>query len=354
MRLAGLAILALLTSACVARPDNVPASPQGAPIEIGLIDGLGAALIAEGLSNPTHVSFRPGDGAVTVCDSANGRVLLIGSDGKPTEYLAGFPTEYWKKLSPTDNLYKIGPLFALWLNGRDLVVGDGGLPDGAETVNLYTGPGEGASPASRTNAIGPTSDPRVETDLGEGNYVGPAIGPDGTIYVAAHGNDAKSWIAAVDIKAGTLRTLFSSDEGGVPTNAPMQCLIVRGNLLVLYAGAGGKSESLAVEWDLKTFKPVNRWALPGITDAMGIAPIPGRDDEYVVTDNNWDLRGVNPGRLARVSLKPGSEAAVQIIADRVMGPVHCAFGPDGRLYVTCLGEMFDTNKGQLLAITGIR
>ena len=35
-----------------------------------------------------------------------------------------------------------------------------------------------------------------------------------------------------------------------------------------------------------------------------------------------------------------------------MGPVACAFGPDRRLYVAELGEMFDQGKGRIVAISG--
>ncbi len=59
------------------------------------------------------------------------------------------------------------------------------------------------------------------------------------------------------------------------------------------------------------------------------------------------------GHIARVKLAAGSDTAdVTVIATKVPGPVACAFGPDCRLYVTALGEMFDTDKGFLMAIGG--
>jgi hypothetical protein len=181
------------------------------------------------------------------------------------------------------------------------------------------------------------------------------LGDDGnTIYAASHGDDTKSWIVAIDVKARTLRTLFSSDELGIGLNAPMQCLLVRDHLLVLYAGAGGVEDGMVVEYDLETRKVVDQWKLPGVVDPMGIAPIPGKVDEYIVTDNNWDLKSVKNGRLFRVRLEPRRGAEVEVIADQVKGPVHCAFGLDRRLYVTCLGEMYDQDKGMVLAISGIK
>jgi hypothetical protein len=64
---------------------------------------------------------------------------------------------------------------------------------------------------------------------------------------------------------------------------------------------------------------------------------------------------VKPGRLARVSLPPKSEEAkVRVIADNLQGPVSCAFGPDGDLYIAQLGAEFDKDKGQVIAVSGIK
>ena len=122
---------------------------------------------------------------------------------------------------------------------------------------------------------------------------------------------------------------------------------------VLYSGAGGKADGTVVLWDAKTKKPKARWTLPGIIDPMGMANIPGTKD-FVVVDNNWGLEKVNPGRLARITLGDGGGAAtVTMIGAKLMGPTSCAFGPDGKLYVSLLGPEFDANKGSVVAINGI-
>lgn len=344
-----LACLGILLIGCATSQARRDVVPDLRPLEIGLKGELRAWVVAEGLCNPSHVSFNPNGGALVICDSGHGRILKI--DRQTTVLRDGFATEYWKKISVTENFYKIGPLFALWVDAEKLAIGDGGLADGKESVFFFK---DGAGRGS-TNALPPTSDPPRATDPGEGNFVGPVLADDGnTIYAASHGDDTKSWIVAIDVKARTLRTLFSSDEAGVAVNAPMQCLLVRGNLLVLYSGAGGVEDGLVVEYDLETFKPVDQWKLPGIVDPMSIAPIPGKVDEYVVTDNNWDLRSVKSGKLARVKLTPRRGAEIEVIADQVKGPVYCAFGLDRRLYVTSLGEMYDQDKGMVIAISGIK
>ncbi|MBX3473721.1 MAG: hypothetical protein KF754_05010 [Planctomycetes bacterium] len=347
MRTKLIPLAALALAGCVANAPQKTIAPDLGPVDVGAVEQLKTTLIARNLSNPTHVSFRPGDGALTVCDSANGRVLVI--DGKTSILRDGMQTEYWKKISPTENYYKIGPLFCLWLGESNYAVGDGGGADGSEVVIFNSGKN-----AFWTNSLAPTQ-PDNKLDLGEGNFVGPVLSKDGkTIYAASHGNDAKSWIVSIDVQTRKLEHFLSSDEAGVEVNAPMQCLIVRGRLLVLYSGAGGKDDSRVVEYDMKSKRPVDQWALPGLVDAMGIAPIPGRPDEYAVVDNNWDLTSVKKGKLARVKLAPGKAAEIKVLADKLRGPVHCAFGPDGRLYVACLGEMFDGNQGEVIAIEGIK
>lgn len=346
MRTKLIPLAALVLAGCVVNTPQKTVAPDLGPVDVGAAEPLKTTLIARNLSNPTHVSFRPGDGALTVCDSANGRVLLI--DGKTAVLQEGMATEFWKKISPTENYYKIGPLFCLWLGEAEYAIGDGGGADGKELVKFF------GKAAGDTNALAPTQ-PDNKLDLGEGNFVGPVLSKDGkTIYAASHGNDAKSWIVSIDVKTRKLEHFISSDEAGVEVNAPMQCLIVRDRLLVLYSGAGGKDDSRVVEYDLKSKKPVDQWALPGLADAMGIAPIPGKPDEYAVVDNNWDLKSVKKGKLARVKLAPGKDAEIKVLADNLRGPVHCAFGPDGRLYVACLGTMFDETNGEVIAVSGIR
>ncbi len=43
-----------------------------------------------------------------------------------------------------------------------------------------------------------------------------------------------------------------------------------------------------------------------------------------------------------------------MIAENLHGPVSCAFGPDGDLYIAQLGSEFDKDKGQIVAVSGIK
>ena len=328
---------------------------NAADLDLGLKKTYKARVVAEGLNNPSSVTFSPA-GLLTVCDSANGQVVTI-TDGKVTPYITGFQTEYWKVDAETGaKRFKLGPLSSVWVNEKTLAVTNAGLGDGAETLLMFDAAGTAADGVA-TNAVGPTSDDAK--DKGEGNLTGLSLSEDGsTIFVAGQGADAKTWVLSVDVASKKLAGLASADDAGITVNSPMATLPMnKTNLLVLYSGAGGKDDGLIVQWNTKTGKMVRKWTLPGLTDPMGMAFIPGTKSLAVV-DNNWALTSVQAGRLARVNLprkdNDSGEAKVRIIADKLQGPVSCAFGPDGDLYIAQLGAEFDKGKGQVIAVSGIK
>jgi glucose/arabinose dehydrogenase len=314
--------------------------------------GYSARVALSGLSNPSSVSFSP-KGVLTVCDSANGQVLLV-KDGKAEKYITGFTTEYWKvDAEKGTKAFKLGPLSSVWVNDTTLAVTNAGLGDGAETVVFFDGPGTVAD-GKATNAVGPTSDD--PKDKGEGNLTGLSISEDGsTIYVGGQGADAKSWVLSVDVATKKLAGLASADAAGIETNSPMATMPWNeGTILALYSGAGGKDDGLIVEWNTTSGEVVKKWSLPGLTDPMGFARVPD-SKTLVVVDNNWSLTEVKAGRLARVSFpKDSDEARVRVISEGLRGPVSCAFGPDGDLYIAQLGTEFDSDKGQIIAVSGIK
>lgn len=345
--------VALALAGCVARATKQPVAPDLRSASLQLAEGYAAAIVADGLTNPAFVSFRPGSGNLTICDSGKGRVVMI-EDGRQKTIVEGLDTEFWKTLPDGTKAYRVGVQAASWLSPQRLIVTDGGKPDGAETVIVYHISSEGPARNSekvRTNTIGPTGG--GDTDKGEGNLSGLALMDDGrTLYVCSHGNDKKSWVLKGDLKDGKLEPALSADDNGIVVNTPMQALAWRGNLLVVYSGAGGVDDGLIVEWDLETGKPVHQWRMSGMIDPMGISQVPGSANQFAVTDNNWSLTAVNSGTVAVVTLGDGEQAETKVIARGLAGPVNCAFGPDGRLYVTCLGTEYDKNEGLVVAISG--
>ncbi len=320
--------------------------------------GVTQEAVLDGLNNPACVTFSPG-GKLTVCtagpgkENGNGRVV-VWSDGKTEDYVTGMATEYWKPGKDGEpDRFKLGPVGAVWVNDSLLAVSNGGLKDSKDNVLLFNGPGA-ASTGKASNGLDPTSED--SKDLGEGNLVGFSTAPGSdTVYVCGQGADAKSWLLQLDPSTAKLTTLASADDNGIATNSPMMSLPWGDDaVLVLYSGAGGKDDGLLVKWNVKTAKPVQQWTLPGLFDPMGMDRIPGSDD-LVVVDNNWDLKSVKSGRVARVGLTAdGGAAEISMIDADLKGPVSCAFGPDGRLYVATLGPAFDEGKGSVVAISGIK
>lgn len=323
-------------------------APRTGTLEIGAAKGLVAEEVASGLKNPSGLGFSPA-GVLTICDSGAGRVVSVGEGGKLAPLVTGFATEFWK-LDP--DRFELGPLSLLWLADGTLVVSDGGLADGKDRL-LYLPPGATeASEGRATPSIPKTSDHKL--DLGEGNFTGLSLDPDGkTIWVAGQGADSRTWVLESPIATAGLAPRFSADLNGIEVNSPMDTWADATSVYVLYSGAGGKADGLLVRWSKATGKPLARWTLPGLVDPMGMA-YDARSETFLVVDNNWALTHVNHGQLARVRLpRGGGEAEVTVLASRLHGPVSCRFGPDGRLYIACLGRHFDREEGQVIAISGL-
>jgi len=143
--------------------------------EYGLVSGLKARTVASGLCNPSSVSFSP-DGRLTVCDSGNGRVLVMNG-GKAEVLVDGFQTEYWKVDAETGaKRFLLGPLSSVWVNDSTIAITNAGVGDGQETVVFFDGAGK-ATDGEPTNAVPPTSDDPA--DKGEGNLCGLSLSEDG-------------------------------------------------------------------------------------------------------------------------------------------------------------------------------
>lgn len=304
-------------------------------------------VVVKELSNPSCVTFGP-NGELTVCDS-RGTVYVSDPEGNKKEFITGFDSEFWKSDDTGKKWYQVGPLSAVWV-GDKLAVSDAGKTDGNESILFFSGAGQ-ASEGEATNTVGPTTDD--EADKGEGNLTGLSVTPDGkTIYVAGQGYDGKSWLLTVDVDGKKLASTLSADDNGIETNSPMDTLVTEaGTVIALYSGKGGAVDGLVVEWDPASGKPVHQWKLPELVNPMGIASLGG--DRYVVVENNWALDKVNKGRVAVVTLVEGEDATVEPTGVELDGPVSCAVGPDGRVYVSQIGPEFDAPTGSVVAISGI-
>lgn len=366
MKMLGGSLLAVaLTCALAACGGGEPETPEGPgkgeslkAADCGLkVEGAKVSVVAKDLMNPSGLAFGP-KGELTICDSGHGRVLLV-RDGKSEDYLTGFDTEYWKPGKDGEpSRFKLGPLSAVWLPDGRLVVSDGGKKDGEDRIMVFEGKGKAAD-GKASSGIPPTTieddGTKDPADNGEGNPTGMALSHDGkSVWVSSQGSDAKTWVATFDPATLSFEVWASADEHGIAINSPMQVLSWDAeSILVLYSGAGGVDDGLIVQWSIAEKAPLQQWQVPGLLDPMGMAREPGKDT-LMVTDNNWALKEVNRGRLARVTLPAGGgEAEVEILADGLRGPTACAYGPDGALYVAELGKEFDKTFGRVLRFEGL-
>jgi len=352
----GLSLVSLFLASCTSEAANTEGGggEHGHEhVEFEDAPSLHSWYVLKGLKNPSSVSMSP-DGDLTVCDSGNGRVLVLnGVDGSKTakRVIDGFETEFWKVGGEGEpDRFALGPLSAIWA-GQTLVVSDSGHPDGQDRLAMFDATTNSVADARTTNSIPPTSDDPA--DKGEGNFVGLAVADGDKVWVCGQGADAKSWLCRADIATGELAGFLSADELGIETNSPMDSLQWDAKtVLVLYSGAGGEEDGLLVAFDIEEKAVAAQWNLPGLIDPMGMARRPGTD-ELVIVDNNWALTTVNRGALARVKLpEAGGEADVQIVTRGLLGPVSVCISEE-TLYVTQLGKEFDSDEGAVIAIEGV-
>ena len=119
----------IFVAGCVAKPAPRPAAKDLREVDVGLVDGYRATVVADGLMNPSFVAFHPGDGALTICDSGNGRIVMVEGDTLKT-IVEGMHTEYWKTLEDGTKAFKLGPLTMAWRDTDHLMVTDAGVGDG--------------------------------------------------------------------------------------------------------------------------------------------------------------------------------------------------------------------------------
>ncbi|MDH5643888.1 MAG: hypothetical protein OEY63_06775 [Gemmatimonadota bacterium] len=347
------------------------------------VKGLTAKVVVEGLKNPHGLAFHPKTDALTVCDSGNGRVLIV-DDGKLVEFATGFGTETSGgkgDMAAGENEYLIGPLSICWENfGRvpRLAVLDSGAPAGGEAVVFFEGPGPRYGTGDPTM---PWRDPSGSGLDMDGNFTGLCLSVAHVYYFLSTTNDAQTRLMCLDTRDQQIRPWISSDEAGIKTNTPVQLRLVNHELRGLYMGEEGKSDGLMVFWMETNPDPEESWKLKGLVDPVGFDQFPELDRELAPGRGDIEpadgevpgdaaapemerfvrrfvvvARGKSRGKgiLARVTLNKGTEANIEPLAEGLPDPTHCAFGPDGKLYISCMGSERDKDKGIVIAVEGIK
>ena len=313
-------------------------------------DIVAPEVVLTGLDNPTGVAVQPETGIVFVADSAAGRIIRV-EGGKAQPVITDFPLSTYGE----GPVYSIGPLGLAFINKTTLVVGGGGLKDGAELLRIYRVPDAGKSiKADDTlHKLGPIKATKDVTTSGEGNFYGVAVGKK-AIYVTSNGDDEKGWVLKVDLEEGEPQGklepyLATKVATGVDAPAAI-ALDPNGHILIGQMGEISKPNDSLLTFYSSTNGRKMLNVETKLHDIAGLAYSTLTGRLYAV-----DFAWANPGQggLFRVERtfedsKQGCKAAKIASLDK---PSALAFGLDGTLYVTEFGTAKDGSKeksGRLL------
>ncbi|MCA9203271.1 MAG: hypothetical protein R3C99_03915 [Pirellulaceae bacterium] len=295
------------------------------------------------LTNPAGIAIQPKTGHVFVSDSGAGRVIRV-VDGKAQEVIVGFPKDVYGK----GPMYDIGPLGLVFLDEKTLVIGGGGLPDGEEMLRVYEVPEAGAEPIKADAMVSSYKLEGTDDIKGEGNFYGVAATKD-AVYVTSNGDDTKGWVGKAAIKGSKVESFVRSiaTKEAVNVDAPVGVTISpRGEVVI------GQMGEISVPNDgLVSFYGASDGKLllnveTGLSDITALAYSP-KSEQLYATDFSWHDTSMG-GLFQLVSKREDGKQTVD--AKKVTSldkPTAMAFGEDGTLYITVIGE---PGKGKLLKI----
>lgn len=310
--------------------------------------------LLEGLQNPSGVAVQPNSGHLFVSDSAAAKVIRFDPEsGESEDCITGFPQDVYGK----GPMYDIGPLgLAFTGDGKHLVVGGGGRPDGEELVYLFEVPeaGKVISVDDAAFTLGPI--PKGEkTETGEGNFYAVAT-TDNAIYVTCNGDDAKGWIARAVVKDGKPGELtpFIATKEAIDVDAPVGiCISPRGEIVIGQMGEISEpGDSQLSFYDAENGRLLLN--LPtGLNDITALAYSPQAPHLLYALDFSWV--DTTKGGLFRLdaALEAGRPAVRSKLMTSLDKPTAMAFADDGTLYVTTYETANGDGKlnGKLLKIS---
>jgi hypothetical protein len=321
-----------------------------------IADDVTVDTVLTDLNEPSSVAIRPGGAPeryeVFVADSGARRAIKISSNApnRSTDVIAGFPAA-----SAPGNRRPMGnPFGLLFVDEKHLVVGVAGAPP---ELRLYELTDAGAPLTANAAKQRVTPEP-----LGEESKVvyGEPIGlartrsndfvPD-MLMAAIRG----SGVAKVPVRANVLGEMSRLES--MPSFRPTAFFLSSPTALAI----SEQGYLLAVDDGSRSIRnrfmflnPTNGQVVlgfdPGLTDVSGAAYSPKSGNLYALgTAYGEDEEGLFRLDDAR---KPGEQQiSVTKVAD-IEQATALAFGPDGALYVTTLGDKTKDDDGALLKVTG--
>ena len=319
-------------------------------------DDIAVETLLEGLAHPCGVAIRPSDAAdryeVFVADSGAGRVIRFWNhDPKSAaDVVTGF------ELTPLGaSGLRVGPLGLLFLDRNHLVVSASGK-EGA-SVKLF----ELSEQPSATSADKPKQQVAFP-NAGESKYHVYALArtrandtvPD-ALVLTSFADDEAGDLRKIAVRAGTLGELESFGTGdGEPQQGP-PAAIATGQYGYIVVGWIGSLEEPR-DSRLAFYNPLDGSPLMRLStelyDLSGLAYTPKTGNLYAVDAAWMDAENGGVFRIDDAS-QPGAPKCVAVKIADALRPSGLAFGPDGALYVTAIGELDDAApQGVLLRITG--
>ena len=315
------------------------------------------------LNSPTSVAVRNGTGATApiqlyIAEAGAGRVVrvIVGAEGeaKPTPVVTGFA------LADRGPLHggRVGPLSVAFLTANRLLVGTGGLGDGADLVSVYSLSDNDAelSYDQADHSAGPVASSNRSTS-GEGAFADIA-GTDDACFVAARSGDARGWVLKATVDANRIAGLepFVAMQKAAGNERPTAVVVdprpKHHYLLVATCGELDGEADSRVTMVSPTSGDVALNLATGLRDIVALAYSPSGDlyaADLAVDDPA--AGGVFRLEAAQVDGRESCRAVKIAAATR---PTALAFTPDGALYVTALGDAGEDNgtlTGALLKIT---
>jgi hypothetical protein len=305
------------------------------------------------LSNPSSVATRPGGVAeryeVFVADSGARRIVKMSSNepNRSTEVATGFPQASNRgERGPAPN-----PICLLFLDEKHLVVGIAGAPPEVRLYELTD-----AASSLSADAAKQRVSPELPADASEapfGNCVGLArtrandYVPD-VLLVALAGSHPFGGVWKVPVRANMLGEM-SRLQGKLQELQPTALTVSEQG----YVLAADKS-SRSVKVRLMFLNPTNGQLVltfqPELSEITGVAYSPKSGNLYALaTAYGKDEQGLFRFDDTR---KPGDQRiTVTKLAD-IKRATALAFGPDGALYVTSIGDKAENDDGELLKVVG--
>lgn len=322
-----------------------PAIAQDISVETVLTD----------LNVPANVAIHPGGTAeryeVFVADSGAQRVIRIWSNdpSRSTEVITGFSdASATGKTLPTGN-----PFGLLFLDEKRLVVGVAGAPPELRLYELTEADtplnAEGAKQKVTPELSGEESEDAFGSCVGlartrSNDYVADML------VVAFGGTHHVNGLWKVPVRANTL-----GEMSRLESKPPLQvlqptALAVSEHGYVLAVDASSRLS----QNQLMFLNAINDQVVldfqPDLSGISGVAYSPKSGNLYALaTEYAKDEEGLFRLDDAR---QPGEQQiTITKLAD-IKRPVALAFGPDGVLYVTTLGDKSEKDAGALLKVTG--